>query len=145
MKPPRIREILTSEANRLRAVPSIQNAASDDPKLRQAGYALLDYLEYASDESLIIIRDALMTNDRRSKLMTPLQRELWARIAQYSGQGPIMIATSRHAFTNPDSGIYAEGWKPVAYAQSGTLHGMVAKGKIRIVATYWRGATIEVL
>lgn len=136
MTPQRIREILTSESNRLRAGDEVD---------RHAGYALLDFIEFASEADLLRMRELLSVREPAPIPMTPLQQNLWAQIARYEGKGEIMIAISRHAWEFSDDKIYPQKWKPVAYASAGTLRGMEMKGKIRIVTSYWRGMTIEVL
>lgn len=137
MKPARIREILTSECNRLRL--------SDQVNAKQAGMALFDFTEYASEADLIRIRELLVTREPAQRALTDKQIALMAEIDRYRGQGEIMVATSRHSWSHPDAPVYAKEWDPVAFAESGTLHGLMAKGKIRIATSYWRGMTIEVL
>lgn len=136
MKPQRIREILTSESNTLRR----GGEAS-----RKAGYMLLDFVEHATDEELVRMRELLARRDPTPIPMTALQETLWAQIAQYKGKGEIMIATSDHSWVNAGRKPYPETWKPVAFALAATVQGMMMKGRVRIVKVYWRGMTIEVL
>lgn len=77
--------------------------------------------------------------------MTAQQIETLRSLAGYAGAGPVTVQTSYYDLQTNGVSFFPEDWKPVAIGlKMTTLRGLEKRGKIRIVASYWRGATIEV-
>lgn len=66
------------------------------------------------------------------------QLDAMRSLGNYVGQ-TVDVITSQY-----DANV-AKTFKPVAYVKSSTLRGLEARGLIRIVRAFWKGATVEVL
>jgi hypothetical protein len=78
--------------------------------------------------------------------MTAQQIETLRSLAGYAGAGPVTVQTSYYDQSGRGVALFPDDWKPVAIGlKMTTLRGLEKRGKIRIVAAYWRGATVEVL
>ena len=79
--------------------------------------------------------------------LTPLQDDAMRCLANYAGQGPITVQTSMYDKSGLTGvALYPPDWNPVAIGlKMTTLRGLQNRGRIKIVDSYWRGATIEVL
>lgn len=79
-----------------------------------------------------------------AKPMSQNQIDTALTLSNYVGE-TVDVQTSQYTHSGSGKPLYPETWKPKTIATLATLKGLETRGYIRIVETFWRGATVEVL
>lgn len=80
-----------------------------------------------------------------TKPLTPAQEDAMRTLANYAGQTVSVQTSQYHVSGRTGQPLYPDTWKPVDIIGAATLRGLQARGLIKITASFWRGATIEVV